>query len=218
MYNIPIDINNYRYLKMRKETQKVIHQIQVFKNHNGILRFNQALNDKVHPSDLAEMKKSGLIEQLGRGLYRLAKLPPLSNPDLTTVSLKIPQGVICLISALDFHNITTQVPHKVDVALKAGAEKPSLDYPSTQFYWFSGPAFKSGVETHEVDGTPIRVYSAPKTVVDCFKFRNRVGIDVAIEALKLYRETRGFTVDQISQHARICRMERIMRPYLEAIL
>lgn len=201
-----------------KEPRKYIRSIQAFKAHKGILRFNEAKERNIHPAQLTAMKQSGIIEQLGRGLYRLTSLPPLSNPDFVTVATKIPQGVICLISALSFHNITTQVPHAVDVALKSGAERPTLNHPPTQFYWFSEVPFKSGVESHAVDGVPIKIYSPEKTIVDCFKFRNRVGIDVAIEALKLYREKKKFNADTIFKYAKICRMERVIRPYLETIL
>lgn len=201
-----------------KEPRKYIRYIQAFKAHKGILRFNQAREKNIFPAHLSAMKQAGVIEQLGRGLYRLTSLPPLSNPDLVTVAAKIPQGVICLISALSFHDITTQVPHAVDVALKSGSERPNLEHPPTQFYWFSEISFKGGVESHEIDGVPIKIFSPEKTIVDCFKFRNRVGIDVAIEALKLYREKKRFSADTLLKYAKICRMERVMRPYLETIL
>lgn len=203
---------------MARKKRKFTYQIKAFKTHNGILRFHEAIGEKIRPAQLSAMKDEGVIEQLSRGVYRLAGLPPLSNPDLVTVAAKIPQGVICLISALSFHNITTQVPHAVDVALKSGSERPTLEHPPTQFYWFSEIPFKSGIESHDVDGVPIKIYSPEKTIVDCFKFRNRVGIDVAIEALKLYREKKKFSADTLFKYAKICRMERVIRPYLETIL
>lgn len=194
------------------------YEIGIFKRQRGILRTSDALRRGIHPRDFYDMKASGVIEPVSRGLYRLTDMPPLSQPDLATVSLKIPQGVICLVSALAFHEITTQIPHEVYVALKQGAEKPRLDYPPTRFMWFSKLSFGEGIITQTVDGMPLKVYGPEKTVADCFKFRNRIGLDVAIEALKLCRKKYRSTPDRLMKYARICRVERVMKPYLEAIL
>ena len=164
------------------------------------------------------MRQAGVIELISRGLYRLSRLTPLSTPDLATVGLKIPQGVICLISALAFHEITTQVPHEVYVALRQGSEKPRLEYPPTRFVWLSGSSFSEGIGTHKVDGVSIRIYGPEKTVADCFKFRNRIGLDVAIEALKLCREKKRSRPDLLLHYAKICRVENVMKPYLQSIL
>ena len=164
------------------------------------------------------MRDAGLIERLGRGLYRFAKAPPLSNPDLVTVALRVPKGIVCLISALSFHDITTQVPHAVHIALPFGTERPRLDSPPTRFSWFKEPAYASGAEAHKIDGVPVRVYSPEKTVADCFKFRNKIGLDVALEALKLCLNKKRSKPDILLKYARICRVERVMRPYLEALL
>jgi predicted transcriptional regulator of viral defense system len=151
-------------------------------------------------------------------LYRLADLPSLGNPDLVSVSLKIPSGVICLISALAYHEITTQVPHEVYVALERGTEPPRLGHPPIHIFWFSGQAFTLGIQTHKIDDVTVRIYSLEKTIVDCFKYRNKIGLDTAIEALKLYREKKRFKPEDLMQTARVCRVEKIMRPYLEALL
>lgn len=182
-----------------------------------MLRTSQALRLGIHPRDLYAMTASGVLEQIHRGLYRISGATPLAHPDLVTVAVKVPKGVVCLISALAFHEITTQVPHEVYVALPYGAEKPRLKHPPARYVWFKEPAFSSGVERKQVDGTPLRIYSAGKTVADCFKARNKIGLDVAIEALKLCREKRRSSVDELLKFARICRVERIMRPYMEAI-
>jgi len=169
-------------------------------------------------------RDAGVLDRLERGLYRLADLPLLSEPDLVTVAHKIPQGVICLISALGFHKITTQIPHAVYVALKRGAERPRLHYPPTRVFWFSGEAFTSGVEhtsgveQHHVDGTLVRVYSIEKTLADCFKYRNKIGMDVALEALKQYLGKKGPRLKVLNEYARVCRVEKVMRPYIEAQL
>jgi predicted transcriptional regulator of viral defense system len=164
------------------------------------------------------MRDAGVLEQLSRGLYRLRDLPALGNPDLVTIAKRVPQGVVCLISALAYHELTTQVPHDVHIALEKGAEAPRIEYPPVRLFWFSGVAFTEGVETRKVDGMPVRIYSPEKTIADCFKFRNKLGMDVALEALKLWRERRSRHAQTLVAHARVCRVERVMRPYLEALL
>lgn len=192
--------------------------LAIFKAHPAGIHAAEALRLGIHSRTLYAMRDAGLIERLGRGLYRLAKAAPLSNPDLVTVALKVPKGVLCLISALSFHDITTQVPHAVHIALPFGTERPRLDSPPTRFSWFKEPAYGSGVETHKIDGTTIRVYSPAKTIADCFKFRNKIGLDVALEALKLCLQKKRSKPDDVLKYARICRVERVMRPYLEALL
>ena len=191
---------------------------KTFQRSGGVLRMNEALQAGIHRRMLYSMLKAGLIEQLTRGLYRLTDLPPLGNPDLVSVSLKIPNGVICLISALAYHEITTQVPHEVYVALERGTEPPRLGHPPIRIFWFSGQAFTLGIQTHKIDGVPVRIYGPEKTIIDCFKYRNKIGLDTAIEALKLYREKKRFKPQNLMQIARVCRVEKVMRPYLEALL
>jgi len=197
---------------------KFAEQIKAFKKNGGVLKTAQALKLGIHSRDLYAMQSQGVVEPLSRGLYRLKSMRPFSQPDLATVAHKIPQGVICLISALAFHEITTEIPHEVSVALKKGAEKPRLDYPPTRFIWLSPQAFDSGIEDHQVDGVSLKVYSPEKTVADCFKFRNKIGMDVAIEALKFCRERKRSKVDTLMKFAKIDRVEKVMKPYLEAIL
>ncbi len=190
----------------------------IFENHGGILRTAQALKAGIHPKTLYAMRDSGVLERISRGVFRLSDCPPLSNPDLVTVAARVPSGVICLISALSFHEITTQIPHDVHVALPRGAEEPRLDYPPIRTYRFTGEAFTSGVDAYELDGVSISIYSPEKTLADCFKFRNKVGLDTVVEAIRFYRERRSIKVDDLMRYAKICRVNRVMRPYLEAIL
>jgi len=190
----------------------------LFRRHGGFLSTTEAIRLGVHPRTLYGLRDARELEPMGRGLYRLSELSPLDNPDLVTVSLRIPTGVVCLISALSFHDLTTEIPHQVYVALARGSERPRIAHPPVRFFWFGESTFEHGVETHKVDGFPLRIYSAEKTLADCFKFRNRIGKDTVIEALKLYRERRRPKVDDLVKFARLCRVERIMRPYLEALL
>ncbi|MCI0626549.1 MAG: type IV toxin-antitoxin system AbiEi family antitoxin domain-containing protein [Acidobacteria bacterium] len=172
----------------------------------------------IHPQTLYRMREAGDLDQLTRGLYRLRGERTLSNPDLVSVALKIPRGVICLISALAFHDLATQVPHQVYVALPRGAEPPRSSFPPLRIFWFSEPAFSAGVEIHRLDGVPVRTYSPEKTIADCFKYRNKIGLDVALEALKLYIRRRRTKMEELLRYAAICRVENITRPYLEALL
>jgi len=164
------------------------------------------------------MRDCGVVQRLGRGLYRLTDLPPLKNPDLATVAASIPGAVVCLISALAFHEMTTQIPHEVHVALRRGAEPPRIKDPPLRIFWFTGNSFTKGIETRRLDGTRLRVYSPEKTLADCFKYRNKLGLDIVLEALKLYRTRKRLRVDDLMTFGRVCRVERVMRPYLEALL
>ncbi len=192
--------------------------IEIFKKHGGIMTTRDAVESGVQYRTLYAMHNQGLVERVSRGRYRLADLPPLSDPDLAVVGLRIPKGVVCMISALAFHQLTTEIPHKVYIALPRGGEEPRIEHPPIRVFRFSGQAFSEGIEVHEIDGIKVRIYSAPKTVADCFKFRNQIGQDVALEALKDYRGTPAFDLRELMKFAGICRVEKIMTPYLEAIL
>jgi predicted transcriptional regulator of viral defense system len=202
---------------VRSVAQTFTREVELFRRHGGSLRMSEALRLGVSRKILYAMRDAGVIDPLSRGLFRLSSLDPLGNPDLVTVAARVPQGVLCLISALAFHELTTQVPHAVDVALERGARKPRLDYPPTRFFWFSGPAFHEGIEMHRLDGAPVRVYDPEKTLADCFRYRNQIGMDVVLEALRLWRERRRKKLDALLKYARIRHVERAMRPYLEAM-
>ena len=191
---------------------------RVFRKHGGVMRTSNAIRAGIHPRTLYAMRDAGMLQKLSRGVYRLAEAEPLGDPDLVTVALRVPEGVICLLSALAFHNLTSQIPHVVHLAVARGSEPPRLEYPPIELFWFSGGAFSSGVETHQLDGVIVRIYSAEKTLADCFKYRHKLGLDTAVEALRLYGERGGAKVDDLMRCARICRVARVMRPYLEATL
>jgi predicted transcriptional regulator of viral defense system len=191
--------------------------IEAFRRAGGMLRTGQALRVGVHQRDLYALRDAGDLESLSRGVYRLAELPPLADPDLVTVATRVPRAVIALISALHLHGLTTQIPHHVNIALPRGMARPRLDWPPLRIYRMSGAMFTSGIETHQRDGVPIRVYGAAKTVADCFKFRSRIGVDVALEALRTGLAEHKFTPAQIVRAARLCRVDAVIRPYLEAV-
>jgi predicted transcriptional regulator of viral defense system len=189
----------------------------IFKEHGGMLRTSHAISLGVHPRVLYNMSEAGRLKRVSRGLYRLADLPELGNPDLATVAARLPHGVICLISALAYHGITTQIPHQVDVAVPRATKQPRIQFPPIRVFRFSTAMHKAGAETHLVDNIEVRVYNAAKTVADCFRFRNRIGIDVVVEALKLFRERKSASVEELLKYARLCRVERVVMPYLEAL-
>ncbi len=184
----------------------------------GTLHMAEALKLGANRKALYAMVEAGELERLSRGVYRLASLPELAQADLVTVATRVPSGVICLISALAFHELTTQVPHAVDVALPRGAEPPRIDYPPVNVYWFSPKRFSCGIEQHTVDGVTLAVYNREKAVVDAFIYRNKLGLDVAIEALRTWQRTRGSSPDALLECARRCRIASVLQPYLEATL
>jgi len=191
---------------------------EIFRKHGGQLRMSEAIAHGITRYMLYSLRDKGVIEHVSRGIYRLVELPPISNPDLVTVSIRFPNAVICLVSALAYHDITTQIPHDVSVAVPRDSRMPSLDYPPIQAHRFSNEAYKSGIEEHLIDGVTIKVYSPEKTLADCFKFRNKIGMDVVLEALKLYKTRKKFKLSELLKHSKICRVEIIMLPYLEVMV
>lgn len=191
---------------------------KLIRDKSGIVRTAEALQAGIHPRTLYELRDAGELVQVSRGVYRLADQQPMSNVDIVTVAARIPRAVICLVSALAFHDITTQIPHTVSIALERGAEPPRLDYPPLTIHRFSGDTLNQGIQEHTVDGITVRVYSSEKTLADCFKFRNQLGMDVVMEALKLYKARSSFDVGELLKYGRICRVEAIMKPYIEAML
>jgi len=191
---------------------------RLIEHRGGIIRTAEAIRIGIHPRVFYELRDNGILEQMSRGAYRLAEQKPLTDVDLITVATRIPRAVICLVSALAFHRVTTQVPHAVSIALEKGSESPRMDYPPVSAHRFSGESLTAGVEDHLIDRITIRIYSKEKTLADCFKFRNKLGMDIVLEALKLYRDQGAFDVGKLLEYARICRVERTMKPYLEAML
>lgn len=188
----------------------------IFRSCGGILRMSEAIARGMTRYTLYSLRDRGVIEQVSRGTYRMADLPPISNPDLVTVGLRFPNAVICLVSALTYHEITTQIPHSVSVAVPRKSRLPWLDYPPLLVHRFSDQAYHTGIEEHQIDGISVKIYSPEKTLADCFKFRNKIGMDVVLESLKLYRARKKFNLEALLNYAKICRVEKVMRPYLEA--
>jgi predicted transcriptional regulator of viral defense system len=195
-----------------------VRALQSIQAQGRFIRTAQALKAGIHSRTLYQLRDSGCLEQISRGVYRLAERDPISDPDLFTVATRIPQGVICLVSALAIHQITTQIPRAVEIALPRGAESPRLDYPPIALHRFSATSFSAGIDVREVDGIPLRVYSPEKTIADCCKFRHQLGMDVFLEALTLYQQRKQANFAAILEYAQVCRVGTAIRPYLEAIL
>ncbi len=189
---------------------------EIFRAAGGTLRTREAAARGIHYSTLYGMRDDGLLERLSRGVYRLAELPAPGKYDVVTVAERVPDAVLCLISALDFHEIGTQIPAWVNIAIGPKAWHPRFDYPPVRVYRMSGEALTAGVEEHTIDGTPVMVFSPAKTVADCFKFRSKVGLDVALEALRETLRSHRATRGEIMHFAAIDRVTKIVRPYLEA--
>lgn len=192
--------------------------IQKIKELGGTFRSSELLQQGVSPRTLYALRDSGLLEQLSRGTYRLVEQGALSNPDLVTVALRIPQSVICLVSALSFHGLTTQIPHAVSIAITKTMRNPAISYPPLNVYRYDERSYQAGIERHLIDGVSVSIYSPEKTLADCFKFRNKIGMDVVLEAVKRYREKRTFKIAELMKYAEICRVANIMKPYLETLL
>src|SRR5690606_15473604 len=154
----------------------------------------------------------GTVERVARGLYRLQDGPELGHPDLVTVAQKVPRGVLCLISALSYHELTTQIPHEIYVAISRNSEPPRLSYPPLRVFRFSGDAFTAVIETFQLDGIDVRIYDPEKTLADCFKYRNKLGMDMVLEAFRFYKERRRVNVSALLRYAKVCRVASVMRP------
>jgi len=183
----------------------------------GILRVKDLHEAGIHPEYLRRLYEKGMLARIGRGLYVPADAELSANAGLAQAAKRVPHGVICLLSALRFHEIGTQSPHEVWMAIDQGVRRPRVEYPPLRVVRFSGDALAKGIEHHRIEGVRVKVYSPPKTVADCFKYRNKIGLDVAIEALRDGLRSKKCTRAQLWQYAKVCRVTEVMRPYLEAV-
>ena len=189
----------------------------VFESAGGVLGTSEVLAAGIEERTLYWMRDAGLVEPLSRGVYHLASLSLPAYPDAAAVLRRVPHAVLCLVSALEFHEIGTQIAAAVQIALPTGVKAPRIAYPRIERFSMSREAIVAGVEEHDMGGNLIRVFDLPKTVADCFKYRNRVGQYLAVEALQETIRSRRATPAQIMRYAKIDRVERVMRPYVEAL-
>ncbi len=167
---------------------------------------------------LSRLARQGLLERIGRGLYCLPERDLGEHQVLIEVSRRVPKGVFCLLSALRFHELSTQSPFEVWIAVESKSWLPKIEYPPVRFVYFSKSTLAAGVHTHFLEGVPVKVFNSAKTVVDCFKYRNKIGLDVALEALKEGWSKKIFTMDELTRYAKICRVQNVIRPYLEVLV
>ncbi len=189
-----------------------------FNAHNGILRASTAIDLGVPKHALYQMVETGLLVREAQGIYRLSETAPPGNPDLVQISLRVPRAVFCLVSALYFHELTSQIPHQVHFALPRDVKTPKIDYPPIRVYHFSDAPYRAGIVNELVDGVKVKIYDREKTISDCFKFREKIGLDVALEALKDYLKQPNSDVSLLMNYANINRVQKVMRPYLEALV
>ena len=181
----------------------------------GVIRASDLEPHNIPRTYLARLCEAGTLKRLGRGLYMLADSAISTNHSLVEATKRVPHGVICLLSALLFHGVTTQAPFEIWIAIENKARAPAAKGTPLRVVRFSGQALQSGIETHVIDGVPTPIYSLAKTVADCFKYRNKIGLDVAVEALRESWRARKCTMDDLWRYATICRASNVMRPYLE---
>jgi predicted transcriptional regulator of viral defense system len=183
----------------------------------GIVRSRDLERHGISRTQIRRLREQGLIEQVGRGLYTLPGAVLTEQHSLAEAAQRVPGGVVCLLSALRFHGLTTQNPSDVWMAIDRKAWRPRAGYPRLRLVYLSSRALQEGAEEHDVGGVRVRVFSAAKTVADCFKYRNKVGVDVAVEALRDFSRRHRGGATELARFARICRVTRVMQPYLDAI-
>lgn len=195
-------------------TQRVLDLV----SQKGLLRASDLEAIDAPRVVLTRLTAAGLLDRVGRGLYRLPNQPISEHESLAVVAAKVPQAVFCLLTALQFHGLTTQLPRQIWIAMPRGSHAPRIDWPPIRMVQMTGgDAHAAGVEEHLRDGVTLRVYSAAKTVVDCFKHRNKIGLDVALEGLKDAWGARKASAEDLWHYAKVCRVANVMRPYMEVV-
>lgn len=182
----------------------------------GILRAADVEDVGISRNYLYQMHKDGQLEKLLVGLYTLPEAPVTEHSAMAEVAKRLPHAIVCLLSALSYHGLTTQIPHEIWVTVPRSSWRPQREYPPLNLTYVSGSAYSFGTEEHVINGVRVKIYSPAKTVADCFKFRNKVGLDIAIEALRETWRSHKATMDELVEAAGIDRVSKIMRPYLEA--
>ncbi len=212
-------VGSYRYLPtLRSDPSRVNHADRALQEvrKQGVLRPRDLDRLGIPRATLSRLAARGLVERASRGLYRLTDADATEHRALAEVCKRVPHGVVCLLSALQFHGLTTQAPFEVWLAIDVKARKPRVDDPALRIVRFSGKALTFGVEVHHVEGVEVRLTSPAKTVADCFKYRNKIGLDVAVEALRDYRRQKR-SLDALWRAAAVCRVAAVIRPYLESL-
>ncbi len=196
---------------------KPLQEIMRYVGEHGMVRPRDIEAIGLPREYLIRLHRQGKLNRSGRGIYTLSDANVTEHHSYAEVAKRVPESVICLLTALVFHEITTQNPASVWIALRKGARTPALTSPTLRIVRLSGRSLTEGIENHKVEGVPVRVYSAAKTVADCFKFRNKVGLDIAIEALKDCLRQKKASINEVYRYAKTCRVGNVIRPYMEAL-
>ena len=199
------------------QTSSKRHQVIELANQQAVIRPRDLVAKGLPKDYLNQLTQEGVLIKLGRGLYQWPDREMSNHQSLIEVAKLVPNGVVTLLSALSFHELTTQNPFEIWLAIDRKARRPNIAYPPVRFFTMAQESLMEGVEVHQIDGVAIKVFCVAKTVADCFKYRNKIGLDVALEALKEGWKARKFTMDELVKYAKICRVANVMQPYMESL-
>jgi predicted transcriptional regulator of viral defense system len=200
---------------MNKKDERIY---EVFNERNGFARTKDILKAGIHHRDIKRLRDEGQIVRVKRGFYRLFEVPLISNQGFIDIASAVPEGVICLLSALSYYELTTFNPSVISIALPRGARKPKIEYPPVEFYYFSTKQFEAGVDTIRINGYKIRIYCPEKTICDCIRYRNKLGLDVAKEGLTEYLKRKNRNLEKLLEYAEICRVRPLLQAWLNVIV
>jgi predicted transcriptional regulator of viral defense system len=192
--------------------------VELFKRCGGIAQYSDIKKAGFHNDILQSLIASGRIQKMSRSVYKLAEVDDLINPDLVIAAIKAPKGVVCLISALYFYEVTDEIPRHVDLAIPRGAHANKINHPPVKYYRFTQDAWQAGMEVKKIVGQEVRIYNLAKTIADCFKFRNKIGFDVALKALKNALSEKKVSPKEIMMYAKTCRVAKVIQPILESLI
>jgi len=200
---------------MNKKDEKIY---KIFSTGNGFARTNDILVAGIHGRDIRRMRDEGKIIRIKRGLYGLAEIPLISNQGFVDLARAVPRGVMCLLSALSYYELTTFNPSIISMAICRGSREPKIEYPPVEFYHFSKKQFEAGINAIKVKGHKIRIYCPEKTICDCFRYRNKLGLDMAKEGLSKYLKGKDRNLEKLLEYAEICRIKPLLEIWLNAMI
>lgn len=192
--------------------------IKIFKTHNGYARSKDILAEGIHPRDIKSILDEGIVIKVKNGLYRLSDTPVLSNQSFIDLACAVPEGVICLLSALSYYETTTFNPSIISMAIHRKSWRPKIEYPPVEFYYFSKKQFEAGIDKINIRGYKVNIYCREKTICDCFRYRNKLGIDIAKEGLSEYLRRKDRNLERLLKYAEICRVKKLMEIWINAMI
>ncbi|MCK4329633.1 type IV toxin-antitoxin system AbiEi family antitoxin domain-containing protein [candidate division WOR-3 bacterium] len=200
---------------MNKKREKII---KILKIHNGYARSKDILAEGIHPRDIKNILDKGLIIKVKNGLYKLTDIPVISNQSFIDLARAVPEGVICLLSALSYYELTTFNPSIISMAIYRKSWRPKMEYPPVEFYYFSTKQFEAGINEIKIKAHKVRIYCPEKTICDCFRYRNKLGLDIAKEGLSEYLKQKDRNLEKLVEYAEICRVKPLLQTWLNAMI